>query len=90
MSLSVWKFPLAITDTQTVMMPEGAKLLAAQMQGEQLCLWALVNPNSHRHQARTIEILGTGNQAPDVARSYISTAQQFGGKLVWHIFELTL
>jgi hypothetical protein len=83
---TIWKYPLEITDTQNVMMPEGAEILSAQMQGDALCLWALVNPEAPK-QRREIEVLGTGNPAPDAKRRYISTTQMHGGALVWHIFE---
>ena len=87
MLATIWKFPLAITDRQTVTMPKGAQILSAQMQGTTLCLWALVDPAASRKD-RTIEILGTGNPAPDAHRSYISTTQMAGGRLVWHVFEI--
>lgn len=84
--MTVWKFPLHMTDLQDVPLPEGAQLLSAQMQGVTLCLWALVNPKSPA-RARTIEIIGTGNPCDDVPRKYISTVQMAGGLLVWHVFE---
>ena len=67
MKRRIWKYPLEITDTQNLMMPEGAEILAAQMQGDTLCLWALVNPDAPK-QRREIEVLGTGNPAPDAKR----------------------
>jgi len=87
MQTTIWKFPLAITDRQTVTMPEGARILNAQMQGQTLCLWALVNPAAPGKD-REIEVLGTGNPAPDENRCYISTTQMHGGALVWHVFEI--
>lgn len=87
MQKTIWKYQLNITDTQNVMMPEGAEILTAQIQnGCGLCLWALVNPEAPK-QRREIEILGTGNPAPNANRRYISTVQMQGGNLVWHIFE---
>lgn len=83
---TIWKFPLAITDIQNVMLPEGAVILSAQSQRDNLCLWALVSPDAPK-QRREIEILGTGNPVPDVKRRYISTTQMLGGDLVWHVFE---
>jgi len=40
MKKTTWKYPLEITDEQNLMMPEGAEILTAQMQGGTLCLWA--------------------------------------------------
>lgn len=85
--MTIWKFPLVLTDVQTVMMPEFGQILTAQMQnGSGLCLWAFVNPESPL-QPRTIVVLGTGNPAPENPGKYISTVQMQGGALVWHIFE---
>lgn len=87
MKKTIWKYPLEFTDTQNVMMPEGAEILTAQLQnGGGLCVWALVNPGAPQ-QRREIEVLGTGNPAPEAKRRYIATVQMQGGKLVWHIFE---
>lgn len=41
--MTIWKFPLKITDYQLVVMPECAQILSVQMQYGTLCLWALVN-----------------------------------------------
>lgn len=70
------------------MMPEGAEILSAQMQGSTLCLWALVTVNTATPRTeRKIEIIGTGNSMDSANRRFISTAQMLGGSLVWHIFE---
>lgn len=84
---TIWKFPLAITDRQNVMMPAGAEILSAQMQDDRLCLWALVNPEAPK-QPREIEVLGTGQPITKADRRYISTTQMLGGRLVWHVFEV--
>ena len=42
---AIWKYILDITDTQCLDMPDGAMTLCVQMQGETLCLWAVVDPN---------------------------------------------
>lgn len=85
--MTIWKYEIGVTDEQTVMVPEGAEILCVQMQGTTPCLWALVNPKL-KPAPRTIEIHGTGNpQAPETAAHYIGTFQQFGGRLVWHVFE---
>jgi len=83
---TIWKFPLAVTDEQSVIMPEGAEILCAEVQHEQLCLWALVNPDAPK-QRRIIEVFGTGHDMPDGCRKYIGTVQMMHGSLVWHVFE---
>lgn len=81
---AVWKFPLEISDTQNVFMPPGAEILTAQMQADELCLWAVVTPGPMTER-RTIEIVGTGNPMPEAERRYIATVQM--GAFVWHVFE---
>lgn len=65
-------------------MPFDAEILSAQLQGNGLCIWALVNPNNST-QARSIEIYGTGHDVPDGRREFIGTVQP--GALVFHVFE---
>jgi hypothetical protein len=87
--ITVWKYPLRITDTQPVNMPEGAQILSVQFQGEALCLWALVDTHKPQTQ-RIIRIIGTGNPIVEYGTApviFIGTVQQFGGQLVWHVFE---
>ncbi len=83
----VFKFKLKITDSQDIHMHRGAKILSAQFQGEDLCLWALCDPQAPQH-GRTILLNGTGHQIEernDKDLEFIATVQD--GRFVWHIFE---
>lgn len=84
---SVWKYPIKITDEQQIEMPQGARILSSDMQGDQLCLWVLVDkgvPNA----MRTIRIHGTGHAIQDAGQlAFIDTVQMAGGRLIWHVFE---
>lgn len=84
---TIWKFPLAVTDTQRISMPEGAEILTVQLQNEQACLWAIVEPSADKED-RYFEVHGTGNPIHGdmgVERKYIGTFQQ--PPFVWHVFE---
>jgi len=87
---AIWKFPLVITDEQTVAMPRGSAIMCVQNQkqgeDETLCLWARVDINAPP-EPRRILIYGTGHQHDEIEGIYIGTAQQFGGRGVWHVFE---
>jgi len=85
--MRIFKTELAIVDRQTIKAPVGAVFLTAQMQDD-LCLWFLCDESAEMKD-RTIAIYGTGNQIPDEPGRYISTVQALGGKLVWHVFEVT-
>jgi len=84
----IYKYPLELTDTQFVELPLGAEILTVQMQGDRLCLWAMVNtlPEAIKKNRR-IEIIGTGNPVPTGVLKYISTFQMMGGGLIFHAFE---
>ena len=86
----IYKYPLEVTDTQFIELPLGAEILTAQMQGNQLCLWAMVNSSPDAiKKNRCIEIIGTGNPVPTGDLKYISTFQIAGGGLIFHVFENT-
>lgn len=85
---TIWKFPIKVTDRQTVPMPVNAEILTAQVQGILPCLWAMVDKAETVDEDRVIEIFGTGNLIHvdmGVERKYIATFQQ--GPFVWHVFE---
>lgn len=85
MAKTIWKFRLEVTDTQTVEMPIGAKILDAQMQHGELMLWALVDPAAPK-EPRSIIIHGTGHPVGNIGE-HIATFQMNGGSLVFHAFE---
>jgi hypothetical protein len=88
MARTIWKFELRITDEQTVEMPALATLLSVAVQGNSLCLWALVNPDLPKCDY-TFAIYGTGHPVPGGAANpglFIGTALM--PLLAWHVFLL--
>ena len=86
---TIWKFELTTTDEQTIEIPLGAEFLTVQVQNNNPCIWALVDP-SQPTEKRHIEIYGTGHRIHTdigVERKYIGTYQLNGGSLVFHVFE---
>lgn len=85
MNLSIWKYPLKLTDEQIIEMPAGTPLSVGEQDG-QLMLWALVEPDKPM-LARRIRIIGTGHpiDGERVLGSFLGTIQSNLG-LVWHIF----
>lgn len=86
--MRIWKWEIEVTDSQEVMMPQGAKLLDVQLQHGQCCIWALCDEQAPK-APRKIAIYGTGNAIPDEPGEYIATLQERGGALVFHAFDLT-
>ena len=83
----IYKYIIPISDEQTVKIPYDAKILSAQMQNGQLCLWAIVDPKSDVQGGKVISIHGTGHELRESPGQlkFISTVQD--GPLVWHVFE---
>lgn len=83
--MTIYKYPLTVTDEQELNIQADARILCCQMQGGHPCLWALVDPSA-RMTKRKIFIVGTGNKVPE-RTIYIGTVQMLSGALVWHVFE---
>lgn len=83
---TIWKFELAVTDVQEVMIPAGATLLCVQVQHGKPCLWAMCDVNEVPVK-RKIFTHGTGHRVSHLAGPYIGTYQIEGGALVFHVFD---
>lgn len=82
--LTIYKYPLKITDRQTVNMPFGAAPVSVGEQGGQLVVWAKVNTN-HSCEPLSFRVCGTGHPVlDDETAVYIGTVQMENG-LVWHV-----
>lgn len=82
----IYKYPIEITATQTVVMSMNHKLLHVGEQSGELVLWALVDKDDVK-TAITISIYGTGNPASTADyEEYIGTVQMSNG-LVWHVYK---
>lgn len=88
---TIYKYPLAMEDHQTLRLPKGAKFLRVQMQGvsDEPCLWAFVD-NEAKEEEREIFITGTGKKIEHDPKKlrFIDTFQMADGALVWHVFEV--
>lgn len=81
---TIYKYPLLLEGAQTLDLPALYQILDVQFQGEQLCLWALVN-NDVPLKTLQIRIYGTGSlSVPPSPGHHLATVQQ--GPYVWHIF----
>lgn len=86
--LTVWKFSLPNYDS-ILKMPRGAVVLSAAKQGDDICIWALVDPKLEVED-RKFSAIGTGHPVPFDAKfvDTIHTHDYLGFNLVWHIFEV--
>jgi hypothetical protein len=87
MDTRIWKYLLEVTDIQAIQIPVGSRILSADNQNGDLCLWAIV-PTQNATEDRCIEIIGTGNpvlEAIGLTRRFIGTVIM--RPFVWHVFE---
>ena len=83
----IYKYPMKITDRQTVELGLGDKPLSVQFQNGKLVMWAMHYPND-LPKLRNFAIYGTGHKITHECGGYIGTAQQPINGLVWHVFEV--
>jgi hypothetical protein len=88
---AVWKYTLKPVVTLDI--PMGAEILTIREQGEDICLWALVDPEAEKEPRRFL-VVGTGHTVPDpdegpeISLRYIGSAHLQRGSLVFHAFEV--
>lgn len=90
MKKAIYKYVVR-PDRLKVEMPKGAKVLTAQLQHGEICVWAEVQPDAPTEQ-RHFEVFGTGHPMHEdmgTSREYINTVQLEGGALVFHVYEYT-
>lgn len=80
---TIWKYTLAITDYQTIEIPEGFTPLQVSVQGSDLCLWCKVDPKAKKLPV-IFWIVGTGHPIPNEPIEYIGSAIM--NPFVWHVF----
>ena len=80
----IWKYVLQPECKLEI--PKGAELLSVHEQGEDICLWVLVDPTAEK-EVRRFRGFGTGHDIPDMTLKFVGTAHLHGGGLVFHVFE---
>lgn len=79
----IYKYKIPIEDEIIIDLPKGAKILTVQVQNEQPCIWAIVDP-LQPFEKRNLYLYGTGMTVTH-CESYIGTFQIY--ELVFHLFE---
>lgn len=94
---SVWKFPLTepgSTGRVFVDMPGNAELLSVALQGDQLVVWALVDPDHAPEPGyeptgpRRLIVANTGQHVPGFPEGakFLGTVTTDNG-IVWHVWD---
>lgn len=84
---AVWKFPLQVTDEQTIEAPADFKALSVHVQNGIPCLWAQVTGGAELLTHR-VWVAGTGHPLRDGAANgrFVGSFLLHGGALVFHVF----
>ncbi len=84
----IWKFPVPVRAEPTmVAMPIGARILSVQTQREEICIWALVDPDEDREERRFL-VVATGQTFDPTGMDYLGTVQINGGIRIFHVWEI--
>lgn len=87
--MRVYKYPIPVATTFTLLIHKGARLLHVERQHDQACMWALVDPDA-KPVERYFRVYGTGHPIDDASGlTYIGTFQINGGEFVFHLFEVS-
>jgi hypothetical protein len=87
MPRTIHKYKLDFSEFNRVTMPVDATLLSVQMQGNQLCLWAMIDKEQMAVESRAIGVFGTGHELPETRLIFITTFQLPASNEVYHVFE---
>ena len=77
----VFKYMLKMEDVTEIVMPIGSKILTAQAQKDNPCIWVLVDDEVTTPRTRRFRIAGKGHPIKkEQDLEYISTFQMYGGR----------
>jgi hypothetical protein len=83
----IWKYPIPkVIDEFEIEMPRNARVLCVQIQKGTPCIWVKTSGRDEMEKRKFV-IIGTGNPFDAEGLVYIGTWQEWGGMLVWHLFE---
>ncbi len=86
--LTIYKYPLLITDEQQIELPGNSQILSVAEVRNKVVLYALVDTEAKFTNCVTILIYSTGQPFQQrSALGFIGTVVTNQGRLVWHVFE---
>ena len=82
----IWKFGVSHLGLVGIPMPPNACPISAGAQGDDLVVWAIVEPcERHEFVDHLIEVVPTGASVP--RGNHLGTVTFANGALVWHVFD---
>lgn len=85
MAKRIYKYRLHIGVTR-LELPNSSQVLSVQMQGGNLEMWVLLDPEIPKILPRTFTVFNTGEILNNNQMGYLATVQD--GALVYHVFEI--
>ena len=82
---TIYKYTIETVPQQNITMPKKARILDIQVQKDQACIWALVDPTQETEEV-LITTIGTGHDIQTNPGKYVGTYQIDNGNLVFHVF----
>jgi hypothetical protein len=85
--LTMWKYPLEVTDTQWLSdVPLPAEVMSVGLDPEgQMCVWVMVDPDQSQRKNVSVTITGTGNPISNIfTPKFVGSVTV--GKFVWHVW----
>lgn len=85
---TIWKYTLKAEVSNIIDMPLGAEVLSVETQGDDINIYALVDPMETAQQQIEVRTYGTGHDI-DVDLShykFLGTAKLYNGSLMFHLF----
>jgi len=89
MGKAIFKYTLDADRSSDLLMPVGAKILHVHGQNDEMCVWAIVDPDAPM-ETRKFSIYGTGHPMNDEPEVYIGSLHIFEEREVYHVFERVL
>lgn len=84
--MKVIHYETIYADAAGINLPKDAEILTALCVDNDIRIYYL-KPWGAVGETRTIRKYGTGHEIVEQNLKYIGTVKQFGGSLVWHLFE---
>ena len=82
---TIHKYPIEITDFQTLKVPQERRILSVQVQNDKPCIWMEVKTDTP-HTELKVYVFGTGQPMPPIDLHYIGTIQVLEGRGVFHVY----
>jgi hypothetical protein len=81
---TIYKYPIEITDEQTLSIPAAFDPLHVGLDPNGApCLWCAVDSNRIKRDVK-VAVVGTGNHLPQDVKRHVGSFVQ--GPFVWHVF----